>query len=143
MDSGTRLVVWRDGIAFHKDMPLVAGAGAGIAFARKSEANTHFALNAQGGNDKSKSRVGGMCSCPHDTRFQASGETAQQVGQDGRLISVKLDREKEATLFPFRTHVCVEGDAGKACANPQKPCCTQTRPKLILVGQMWGGGNPL
>ena len=29
-------------------MPLIASAGTGISFARKSKANTHFALNAQG-----------------------------------------------------------------------------------------------
>ena len=49
MENGTRLVIWTDGSSFHKDMPLVAAAGAGIAFARRSKANTNFALNAQGG----------------------------------------------------------------------------------------------
>ena len=44
-ESGTRLAVWTDGSAFHEDMPLVAGAG--VAFARQSKGNTHFALNAQ------------------------------------------------------------------------------------------------
>ena len=48
-ENGTRLVVLTDGSAFQKDMPLVAAAGAGIAFARRSRANVNFALNAQGG----------------------------------------------------------------------------------------------
>ena len=49
MESGARLVIWMDGSAFHKDMPLVAAAGAVIAFARRSRAKANFALNAQGG----------------------------------------------------------------------------------------------
>ena len=48
-ENGTRLVVWTGGSAFHKDMPLVAAAGAGITFARRSRANVNFTLNAQGG----------------------------------------------------------------------------------------------
>ena len=56
-ESGTRLVVWTDGSAFHKDMPLVAAAGAGIAFARNSKANTHFALNAQGRMTKQRGEL--------------------------------------------------------------------------------------
>ena len=57
-ENGTRLVVWPDGSAFQKDMPLVAAAGAVIALARRSRANTNFALNAQGG----KTNQRGMCS---------------------------------------------------------------------------------
>ena len=48
-ENGTRLVVWTDGSAFHKDMPLVAAAGAETAFARRLRANANFALNAQEG----------------------------------------------------------------------------------------------
>ena len=48
-ENGSRLVVCTVGGAFHKDMPLVAAAGAGIAFARRSRAQANFALNAHGG----------------------------------------------------------------------------------------------
>ena len=56
-ENGTRLVVWTDGSAFHKDMPLVAAAGAGIAFAQRSRVNENFALNAQGGTTNQRGEL--------------------------------------------------------------------------------------
>ena len=52
MESGARLVIWKDGSAFHKDMPLVATAGAGRVFA-------HERTNVQGGMINQRADLGG------------------------------------------------------------------------------------
>ena len=70
-EGGARLVVWTDGSSFHKDIPMIVGAGAGSVFLSKGCSKHSFCLERPVMNDKPKNRVGGMCSSPHGTRLQA------------------------------------------------------------------------
>ena len=70
-ENGTRLVVvWTDGSAFHKDMPLVAAAGAGIAFFSKIKSKRELRLERTGRDHKPERRVGGTRSGRLGARLQ-------------------------------------------------------------------------
>ena len=84
-DSGTRLVVWTDGSAFHIDMPPVAGElELGKPWLESQRGNPRFAMKALGGMTNEMAELGACAAVLVALDCMDNSETGQHVGQDGR-----------------------------------------------------------
>ena len=118
--------MWAYGSAFHKDTPLVAGADAEKAFARKSKANSHFALNAKGGMTNQRAEFEACAA----VLMALNCEVEVRLDNTWVKTSVEhmlrwMERRKTPT---FRSkHTSVWRPCGETYANSQTPCYyTQT-----------------
>ena len=109
-ESGTRLFVWTDGSAFHKDMPLVAASRSGNSLCSRVKSKHSFRLQRTWRHARQSSW--------HSFDYRLELDNMWFKTRVEQMLSW-IERKREATHFPLRTHVCVEGDVGDVCAHPK------------------------